>query len=175
MKIVAGEQAVDEQRGGLLQRDQPDDLAVSRQADEAVDLAGHADQRVHLLAVGGARELERDGEAEARNEREGVGRVDRERCQQRKHVAEEVVLDPGSLRLGDLLALDQNDALVGQRAAQVAPDRLLVGGQLRDGPVDKRELLGRRQAVGAAFGNALAHLGLDAGDADHEELVEIIR
>ena len=38
----------------------------------------------------------------------------------------------------------------------------------------QRELLGRRQAVGAALGDALADLRLDAGDADHEELVEVI-
>jgi hypothetical protein len=104
-----------------------------------------------------------------------VSRVDRERGQQRKHVVEEVVLDPGPFRLGDVLAVDQHDADVGQRAAQVAPDRLLVGGKLRDGAVDQRELLGRRQAVGAALGDALADLGLDAGDADHEEFVEVIR
>ncbi|MGX1214022.1 hypothetical protein AB7M42_004287 [Bradyrhizobium diazoefficiens] len=125
MQIVAGEQSVDEQGGRLLQRDQPH-RALGRQADEAVDLAGHADQRVHLLAVGGARELERDGETEARDEREGMGRVDRERRQQREHVVEEVVLDPGPLRLGDLLAVHQHDADIGQRGAQVAPDRLLV-------------------------------------------------
>ena len=175
VEIVAGEQAVDEQAGHLLQRDQAHHLALGRQADEAVDLAGHADQRVHLLAVGGARELERDGEAEARDEREGVGRIDRQRRQQREHVVEEIVLDPGPLRLGDLLAVDQHDADVGERAAQVGPDRLLVGGELRDGAVDQHELLGRRQAVGAALGDALADLRLDAGDADHEELVEVIR
>jgi hypothetical protein len=59
-----------------------------------------------------------------------VGRIDRERGQQREHVVEEVVLDPGPFRLGDVLAVDQCDADVGQRAAQVAPDRLLVGGEL---------------------------------------------
>ena len=36
------------------------------------------------------------------------------------------------------------------------------------------ELLGRRQAVGAALGDAFADLRLDAGDADHEELIKVI-
>ncbi len=36
------------------------------------------------------------------------------------------------------------------------------------------ELLGRRQAVGTALGDAFAHLGLDAGDPDHEELIKVI-
>ena len=87
---------------------------------------------------------------------------------------EEVILDPGPLGLGDVAAIDQDDADLGQDAAQVAPDRLLVGGELRDGLVDEDELLGGRQAVGAALGDALAHLRLDAGDADHEELIKVI-
>ena len=59
-------------------------------------------------------------------------------------------------------------------AAQVAPDRLLVGGELRDRLVDQHELLGRRQPVRAALGDALADLRLDAGDADHEELIKVV-
>jgi hypothetical protein len=43
--------------------------------------------------------------------------------------------------LGDLLALEQHDADAGKRAAQIGPDRLLVGGKLRDGLVDQDELL----------------------------------
>ena len=87
---------------------------------------------------------------------------------------EEMILDPAALALGDIAAVDQDDADVGEQMAQVAPDRLLVDGELRDGLVDQRELLRRRQAVRAALGNALADLRLDAGDADHEELVEVI-
>ena len=63
---------------------------------------------------------------------------------------------------------------LGQDAAQIAPDRLLVGGKLRNRLVDGDELLGRRQAVGAAFGDAFADLRLDTGDADHEELIKVI-
>ena len=118
--------------------------------------------------------MQRDGEAEARDEREGMRRVDRERRQQREDVVEEVILDPGSFGLGDVAAVDQNDADLGQHAAQIAPDRLLVGGELRDRLVDEDELLGGGQPVRAALGDALADLGLDAGDADHEELVKVI-
>ncbi|MGY4505629.1 hypothetical protein ACVWYH_009586 [Bradyrhizobium sp. GM24.11] len=138
-------------------------------------LPGMRNQRVHLLAVDGARELERDGEAEARDERKRVGRINRQWRQQWEHVVEEIILEPGPLRLGDLLAIDQHDADVGERAAQIGPDRLLVGGEPGDGAIDQRELLGRRQAIGGTFSDALAHLCLDAGDADHEELVEVIR
>jgi hypothetical protein len=87
---------------------------------------------------------------------------------------EEVILDPAPLALGDVAAVDQHDADVGQRVAQVAPDRLLVVGELRHVLVDQRQLLGRRQAVGAAFADAFADLRPDSGDADHEELVKVI-
>ena len=127
---IAGEQPADEQAGGLLQRDQPHRAVLAGgQADEAVDLAGHADQRVHRLAVGDPRQVQRDGEAEARDERERMRRIDRQRRQQRENIVEEVILDPGPLGLGDVAAIDQNDADLGQDAAQVAPDRLLVDGE----------------------------------------------
>ena len=172
---IAGEQPADEQAGGLFQRDQPHRAVLAGgQADEAVDLAGHANQRVHRLAVGDPRQMQRDGEAEARDEREGMRRIDRERRQQRKNVVEEVILDPGPLGLGDVAAVDQNDADVGEDSAQIAPDRLLVDGELRNRFVDHDQLFRGRQPVGAALGNALANLGLDAGDPDHEELVKVI-
>ena len=118
--------------------------------------------------------MQRDGKSEAWDEREGMRRIDRERRQQREDVVEEMILDPGSFGLGDVAAVDQNDADLGQDAAQVAPDRLLVAGQLGNRLVDQDELFGRGQAVGTALGNALAHLGLDAGDADHEEFIKVI-
>ena len=87
---------------------------------------------------------------------------------------EEMILDPGPLGLGDVVAVDQHDAGLGQNGAQIAPDRLLVGGEFRNRLVDEDELLGGRQAVGAAFGDAFADLRLDTGDADHEELIKVI-
>ncbi len=122
---VAGEQPPDEQAGGLFERDQPRRRAFlgGGDADEAVDLAGHADQRVHRLAVGDPRQLQRHGEAEIRDEREGVRGVDRQRRQQREDVAEEVILDPGAFGLGDVAPVDQLDADLGQdlrRSLQIA-------------------------------------------------------
>jgi len=79
---VAGKQPADEQCGRLLERNQSHHAILARgNADEAVDLAGHADQRIHRLAVGGARQMQRDGEAEARDKWEGMRRVDRKRRQ----------------------------------------------------------------------------------------------
>jgi hypothetical protein len=73
--------------------------------------------------------MQRDGKAEARDERERMRRIDRQRRQQRKDVVEEVILDPGSLGLGDIAAVDENEADLGQDGTQIAPDRLLVAGE----------------------------------------------
>ena len=69
------------------------------QADEALDLLRHANERVHRLAVLDARQLHRHGEAEIGNERERMRRIDRQRRQQRKDMGEEAVLEPGALGL----------------------------------------------------------------------------
>ena len=101
-------------------------------------------------------------------------RVDRERRQQREDIVQEMVFDPASFGFGDIPPIDQNDTHIGENAAQIAPDRLLVVGQCRNRFVDQHKLLGRSEAVGTALGNALAHLGLDAGDPNHEEFIKVI-
>ena len=85
-----------------------------------------------------------------------------------------MILDPDPLGLGDVAAVHQNDADLGQDAAQIAPDRLLVGGKLGDRLIDEDKLLGRGQAIGTALGDTFAHLRLDAGDADHEEFIKVV-
>ncbi len=85
-----------------------------------------------------------------------------------------MILDPASLGLGDVAAIDENDADLGQHAAQVTPDRLLVVGEFRDGLVDEDKLLGGREPVWAALGDTFPHLGLDTGDAHHEEFIKVI-
>ncbi len=125
-------------------------------------------------AVAGACELQRDGEAEIGNERERVRRIDRERRQQRKDLPQEVLLEPGPFPLGDIRPVDQHDPLLRQHLAQFAPALLLVAGQHRNRLGDAHQLLGRRQPVRALEGDAFAHLAAQAGDADHEEFVEVV-
>jgi hypothetical protein len=79
-----------------------------------------------LLAVGGPRELQRDGEAQIGNKRERVRRVDRQRRQHGKNVAEEMIFEPGPLLFGQLRTIDQRDALCRERSPQLAPALLLV-------------------------------------------------
>jgi hypothetical protein len=50
----------------------------------------------------------------------------------------------------------------------------LVGRQASDRFADARQLLRRGQSVRALLDDALGHLVLQAGDADHEEFVEVV-
>ena len=95
-------------------------------ADEAFDLLGHADERVHRLAVAGAHEMERQREAEIGNERERMGGIDGERRQHREDVAQEMIGEPGPIGLLERLRLDQDDVVGGEFGAQLAPPHLLV-------------------------------------------------
>ena len=174
---IARKQLADEQAGRALDRDQPHLAAVParRQAHEPLDAVRHADERVHRLAVLGASELQGDRETEIGNERERMRRIDGERRQQRKDVGEKILFEPGPLRLADVGAVDQHDAGLGKRGAQLEPLRLLVLDQHQDGFRDAGELLARGQAFGAHGRDAGTHLRAQAGDAHHEELVEIVR
>ena len=71
-------------------------------------------------------------------------------------------------------AVDQHDADCRQRRAQFQPALLLVAGELRHRLADPRELLGGGEPVRALGRDALPHLTLEAGDAHHEEFVEVV-
>ena len=173
---IAGEQASDEQAGRLLEGNDPRGgrSVGARQPDEALGAVGNADQRIHRLAVAGARKVQRNGEAEIGDERERMRRVDGERREQRKDLPQEVILEPALFLLRDVGAVDQHDALLGQHPAKLEPALLLVGPQHRDRLADAGELLGGGETIRRLGGDAGAQLTLEAGNADHEELVEII-
>ena len=174
---IAGEQLADEQAGRAFDRDQPDCSAFAglRQPHESLDAVRHADERVHRLAVLGARQLQGHREAEIGNERERMRRIDRERRQQRENVREEIIFEPGLFRLADIGTVDQYDAGLRKRSAHFAPLRLLILDQQHDGFGDAHKLLRRRQSLRAFGANARAHLRAKAGDAHHEEFVEVVR
>ena len=152
---VAWEKTPGEQRDHLLEGDEAGSAGLGEigQADEPLDLRGQADERLEDLALGLhlglalADELQRDREAEVRDERERVRRIDRERRQHREDVVQEVVLEPGDLRLRQRRGLDEDDALMEEIVLELAPAPLLVGGEVRDGDADPGELLGRGEAV----------------------------
>src|SRR5262249_16355165 len=91
---IAGKQAADEQCNDLFERDPPRCGCSFRawQMDEAVDLVGNTDERIHRLAVTGAGELKRDGEAEIGDKGKRMRWIDRERRQQGEYLLQEMVL-----------------------------------------------------------------------------------
>jgi hypothetical protein len=54
-----------------------------------------------------------------------MGRVDRKRRQHREDVGKEMILEPALLLCRQVLAVQDLDAVFGNHAAQVAPERLL--------------------------------------------------
>ena len=173
---IAGKQFVDEKAGRAFDRDQPH-LAIAgvlRQPHEPLDAVGHADERVHRSAVLGAGKLQRDREAEIGNERERVRRIDRERREQREDVREEIIFKPSPLRLGDVGAVDEDDAGLAERRAQLEPLFLLIAHQEHDRFGNAHQLLGRRQTLGTFSGDAGAHLRPQTGHPHHEEFVEVV-
>ena len=89
-------------------------------------------------------------------------------------MAQKMVLEPGSLLLGNLGTLDQDDAVLGQPSAQRAPALLLVTGQCRYRFRDAAKLLRGSKAVRAFGGDTGANLSLEAGNPHHEEFIEVV-
>ncbi len=80
-----------------------------------------------------------------------------------------------ALGFGDVLAVDQHDAArpvsSSRRSRQIACWSLA---SVETVSLISTKLFRRRQSIGAALGDAFADLGLDAGDADHEELIKVV-
>jgi hypothetical protein len=104
-----------------------------------------------------------------------VRRIDRDGRQDRKDLVGEMLVQPGPLFRAQLVARQHFEADLAQRPPELVPAGLLAFEQRRDPVVNRGELRGRRQAVRARFGQAGAHLPLEAGHADHGELVQVGR
>ena len=173
---VAGKQPAGEQHDGLFQRDEArrSRLGEIGQPDEALRVGRQADQRVQEASVRLAKEPQGDGEAEIGDEGKGMRRVDRERRQDGEDVLEEMLLEPQGFGTREVGAVDEHDALVQEVILQLAPAPLLVRGEAGDRGRNLGELLGRREAVLRGRRHARAHLADKAGDAHHEEFVEVV-
>ena len=84
-----------------------------------------------------------------------------------------MLVQPGQFVLGQRVGLDDLDAFGAQQVHQAVEAFLLVLLQAADLQQQLVELLLGRAAVRALGGDAFADLAGEAGDADHEELVEI--
>ena len=148
---------------------------LARQPDEALDLLRHADQRVHRAC----RRLARDSCSAIEKARLGMNGngcagsmasgVSSGNTWVRKRSSSQA--RSAFLRSG---AVDQHDAGLGQRRPQFQPALLLIAGELRHRLADAGELLVGGEPVRALGRDALAHLAFQAGDAHHEEFVEVV-
>jgi hypothetical protein len=158
----------------VLQRDEAHRGLAVRQTDEAAQRDRQAQQRRHLLAVTPVAQGKRDRKAEIGNERERMRRIDRQRRHHGEHRFEEVAFEPGLVVLGKTVAADDVDAFPAHERHEPREALLLLVLQMPDLDQHLVELLLRGAAVGAARCDPLAHLAGKAGDADHEELVQIV-
>ncbi len=139
-------------------------------------LLRHADERVHRLAVARARELQRDREAEIGNERERMRRIDRERRQHREDVV--AGNGPRARSVSCLVTSAPSTSTMPSlrqlaRAARASAPAGRSRARATASPM-RASCSAGRQPVGALGRDAGAHLALEAGDAHHEEFVEIV-
>src|SRR5689334_13984104 len=149
-----------------------------RQADEA----GQRARRLHDRGARGAAErvaaleLDREVEALVEHARERMRRIQADRREHRKQLAEKVVADPLALRGVPFLALGKDDAFGGERGQQhLVEQAVLLGDERVRLAAHRLEHLAGAAAVGACVRQREVHSLLKAGDADLEELVEVRR
>src|SRR3954465_12938787 len=140
--------------------------------------AGPLDERGARAAAERVAALQLDGEVETLVEhaRERMRRVEPDRRQHRKQLAEEVVADPLALHRGPFLAPREDDAVSREgRQPGFVEELVLLRNQRVRFAAHRLEYLGRAPRVGARVVQAELDRLLQAGDADLEELVEVRR
>ena len=154
----------------LLERDEP----RGGQPDEAVEDARHLDAGELASLVGRVAQQHADVERQARDVREGVRGVDGQRREHRVDALGEELVHAGPLVGGELAPAQQVDALGPQRRQDlVLEERGLRGDQLVDAGEHRVVELARPHTGDRGDGHAGVDAALEAGDADHEELVEV--
>ena len=130
------------------------------------------------VRLAGCRMLHQHGEVEgtAGNVRERVGRIHGKRRQNREHLLTVVARQALLLGRGELVPAQQHDLFLRQVGEDVVDDvvRVLVL-QAVGLLADSAQLLPRAQSGSGRHGDAGVDAALQAGHADHEELVEVVR
>ena len=175
--LEARKQEADEGDDQAVERDEARGRAerAVRQAHEALDAARNAHQRAHRPPVLRIEQFERQREAEIGNERERMRRIDGERRQDREDVLQEIILQPVALPAGEIGDVEDDDA-ARRELACAARASAPAGKRPAPRPV-RRSARAARPACGRPSEisvDARQHLPDQAGDADHEEFVEIV-
>ena len=140
-----GEQNRQKRRDEVLHRQEPGGVVLGPgglEPDEPVDVVGHLDPGEALCAV--ARRTDRDGQvqAQAADEREGMSRIDRQRCQHREHLLGKIRRQFASLGVGEVRPAHDADSLLGQcRSNRVEEDLGVPDRQLPGALADEPQLL----------------------------------
>ena len=100
-------------------------------------------------------------------------RVDGDRRQDRKHLILKKLFQPGSVLVGDVLAIEHLNAFSIQRIAQLGPLVVLALGNLGDHLVDARKLFLRRKPVLTHLGDTFGDVLAQTSHTDDIKLVEI--
>jgi len=170
--LHAGEELAEVRGDDVLERHEP----LGPDDHEPLEDRRHLHAGEELGARRGVPHDDREVEGEARDVRERVGRVDRQRREDREHLVLEERGELVALGLGCLVPAQDLDALGSQRRLDlVVEQRRLALHQLGALGVDALEDLARHRAAGRAYGDPRRDAPLEAGDAHHEELVEVAR
>ena len=168
LDLHPGEQRVEVRLDDLVEQDEARRLDLEQARQDLRDL----DPGEPALAGLRIAQPDRDRQAERRDVRERVSRIDGERRQHREDLVEEALAER-LVVLGDRRVVEQFDPLGGQRPPDRDVDRRVVGDELEDARAGGRELLLGGPPVGRAGDLAGLDLLAQAGDADLEELVEV--
>jgi hypothetical protein len=169
--LEPGEEPVEVGGDDLLERDEA--FAVG-QHDEAGQDRRHLDPREAGLGRAGVADEHGEVERQVGDVGERVGRVHRQRGQDREDLVLEDVHEVLAVVVVELLPLRVADPLLAERGDHlVAEHRGVAHRQLADDLTDRAQLLGRREPVGVLAGHLRGDLLLEAGHADLEELVEV--
>ena len=174
-----GEELVEVAGDDVLERHEP--LALDVGVDVLLDEDEPRQARRHLdpgeVLRPRLRVLQQHGEVEreARDVRERVRGVDGERRQHRKDAVGEEEVQRLALLLAEVVPAHDGDALLLQLGAHlVLEDGGVLQHQLVGQARDALEELSRLETGGGAHGQAGGDAALEAGDAHHEVLVEVV-
>ena len=167
------EEIVEVRRDHLLERHEGEPVADREEAAE--ELLRHLHPRGHLLVLLRVAEQHRDAQREVGDVGEGPAAADHQRSERREHLALEESLDLLSLLGAGVVERDHPDSVLGEAgrrsSAKQRPSRSRSSDRPLADPVDH---LARRHPVRSPRVDLALDRLMEPGDADHEELVEVV-
>ena len=174
--LDAGEQLAEVHPDDVLQKGERLARRAGRRAMRDRHEARQARRHLHAreLRPPAVADDDREVLAAAGNQRKRVTRIEGQRRQQRKDLRPEVRRQESPRRVGELVGLENPDAVLGERRAQtVVPARGLIAHHHGRPLADGGQLLGHRHAVDRDLLEAGAPLLEQRRHTNHEEFVEV--